>query len=76
MDAMLIKQGCNIGAPVHKGKSWTFSSGCKLSGRDVRSVTVMTVSSPTAYRLVVDATAGMESSHEVLEARRVGDCPK
>jgi hypothetical protein len=37
---------------------------------------VLTLLSPTSYRILVSATMGSTTTREVLEAHRLGDCPK
>jgi hypothetical protein len=75
-DAQLTKMGCTFTGPVRKGNAYTFGSTCTIQGRTARSTSVLTVLNPGAYRLTVNAQMGTQATREILEARRVGDCPK
>ncbi len=75
-DARLTKMGCTFTSPVRKGNTYTFGSSCTIQGRSASSTSVLTVAGPGAYRLVVNAQMGPDATREILEARRIGDCPK
>jgi hypothetical protein len=75
-NAMLEKAGCHF-APLKKaGKTYTFTAECTGKNPSITShtTTVITVESDSAYTLQVDATAGGQSTKELLTARRIGDC--
>jgi hypothetical protein len=70
----LAKSGCKFSPTVRSGSTYTFSSQCSIQGISAQSTSVITVDSDSAYRLNVDGTAAGEKTHEVLLARRIGDC--
>ena len=74
MNEALAKQGCKF-SPVEKsGNSYTFGADCEIEGTRIRSRSVMTVESDSAYKVDVTSTAGARSTKEVLSAKRLGDC--
>jgi hypothetical protein len=75
-DAMLTKMGCSFTGPTRTGQQWTFNTHCSIQGRQATSTSVLTLLSPTSYRILVSATMGSTTTREVLEAHRLGDCPK
>jgi hypothetical protein len=75
-NARLTKVGCAFSPVVRRGNTYSFSSQCKMAGMRVSSKSVLTVESPTAYRLHVDTLEDGVAGQEDLVARRVGDCGK
>jgi hypothetical protein len=47
-----------------------------MGGITTRSDSVLEVTSGEAYTITVDSTVNGSETHEVLQARRVGDCKK
>lgn len=72
--AMLTKAGCKFTPLVADGKSYRYSATCKMAGLDVQSAAVLEVDSAEAYTLTIDSIEDGEKTHEVLRARRIGDC--
>lgn len=72
--AMLSSAGCKLSPVVRSGAAYSYSAQCRLQGASVESRSVLTVESDGAYRLVVDSLEDGRRKHEVLVARRVGDC--
>jgi hypothetical protein len=73
-NARLTRAGCRFSPMVRRGNTYTFSSQCKIAGIDARSKSVLTVESPTAYRLHVDTSEDGALGKEDMVARRVGEC--
>jgi len=73
---MLAKSGCQFTPLEKSGNSYRYSATCKMGGMTTTSSSVLVVESPEAYTITVDSDVGGEKSHEVLKARRVGDCAK
>ena len=71
---MLSKQGCTFSPITAKGNVYTFSSDCRMQGLAVRSTSVITAESETAYTLQVTSSGSEGASQEKLVARRIGDC--
>jgi hypothetical protein len=75
-NARLTRAGCAFSPMVRHGNTYTFSSECKLAGMVVRSKSLLTVVSPTAYRLHVETSEDGAPGKEDMVARRVGECGK
>ncbi len=74
--AMLTKAGCQFTPLVQSGNTYRYSATCKMAGMTIKSDSVLTVASAEAYTITVDSTEDGVPTHEVLRARRVGDCEK
>lgn len=74
--AMLAKAGCQFTPLVQSGKMYRYSATCKMGGMTIQSNSVLTVDSAEAYTITVDSTEDGMKTHEVLRARRIGDCAK
>jgi hypothetical protein len=74
MSDMLAKQGCKVSPPVVKGNVRTAVTECSVQGSVVRSESVMTISSDSAYSVSITTTGGGQTSREKMTAKRVGDC--
>lgn len=72
--AMLAKAGCQFTPLVQSGKAYRYSATCKMAGMTIKSDSVLTVDSAEAYTITVDSTEDGVKTHEVLRARRIGDC--
>jgi len=75
-NSRLARAGCTFSPVVQRGNTYTFSSLCRIAGMEVRSKSVLTVESPTAYRLHVDTVEDGAPGCEDMVARRLGDCRK
>ena len=73
---MLTKAGCEFSRPSQSGKTYRYSATCKMGSITTRSDSVLEVESAEAYTITVDSTVNGNQTHEVLRARRVGDCKK
>jgi hypothetical protein len=73
---MLTKAGCKFEPVVQSGNSWRRKSSCKMGKITSTSDSVTTADGPDAYTVTVDSVVDGKKSHEVLRARRIGDCPK
>jgi hypothetical protein len=52
----------------------TSATECTVQGTVVRSDSVMTVTSDSAFTVSITTTGGGQTSREKLAAKRVGDC--
>ena len=73
---MLAKAGCQFTPLAQDGKIYRYSATCKVGGMSSRSVSVLDVESAEAYTVTVNSTVNGKKSHEVLRARRMGDCAR
>ena len=73
---MLTKAGCQFTPLAQSGKSYRYSATCKMGGMTSKSDSVLEVESAEAYTVTVDSTVDGKKSHEVLRARRTGDCKR
>jgi len=74
--AMLAKAGCQFTPLEQSGTTYRYSATCKMAGMTIKSESVLTVDSAEAYTITVDSTEDGVKTHEVLRARRIGDCAK
>jgi hypothetical protein len=74
--AMLTKAGCQFTPLAQSGKTYRYSATCKMGGMTSKSDSVLEVESAEAYTVTVDSTVDGKKSHEVLRARRTGDCKR
>jgi len=74
--AMLAKAGCQFTPLTQSGKTYRYSATCKMAGMTTTSNSVLEVESAEAYTITVDSTVDGDKTHEVLRARRTGDCAK
>lgn len=73
---MLTKAGCKFSPVVRSGNTYTTSSSCTMQGVSSTGKSVLTVQSDSAYEIRVDSDFGGKKTHEVLRAKRTGDCPR
>ena len=79
MNATLEKSGCRF-TPVKKsGNVYTYTADCSMkmptgATMNVHSVSVMTVSGESFYKIEIDAVTDGQASKELLVAQRLGDC--
>ncbi len=74
MRELLGRQGCTLTPTARRGNVVSFSMTCTMKGTPVRSDSVMTIESDSAYRVQVTSSAAGRSRRELLVARRVGNC--
>lgn len=74
--ARLAKAGCVFSPIVRTGTTYRYSATCTMAGMTTASKSVLEFQGAEAYRLTVDSVTDDMKSHEVLVARRLGDCPK
>lgn len=74
--AMLTQAGCQFTPVVEKGSTYTYSATCKIGGMTSTSRSTLVVDGKEAYTVTVDSETNGAKTHEVLTARRLGDCPK
>jgi hypothetical protein len=74
--SMLSKAGCRFSPLEQNGKSYRYSADCRMGGVSVTSKSVLEAQGAEAYTITVDSVADGVKTHEVLTARRVGDCTK
>lgn len=74
MNAMLAKQGCKFSPTQRKGNAYSFAADCQMQGLSMKSQSVLTVESDSAYTVQVTSSGGGQATRELLKARRVGDC--
>ena len=80
-NAMLEKGGCKSLPGKRSGNVYSFTVECTVttpgSGTvNVRSTSVMTAESDSAYNVDITTTGAGTSTQEQLVARRIGDCAK
>ena len=74
MAAMLTQKGCKAPAVSMKGNVRASSWECTMKDKPVRSETVMTITSDSAYTANITTTTDGKAAKEVMVAKRVGDC--
>lgn len=72
----LTKAGCTFSPTTQSGTTYRYSATCKIGGMNSTSNSVLEAKSTDAYTLTVDSITGDMKTHEVMTARRKGDCPK
>lgn len=72
--AMLTRAGCQFTPLAQSGKAYRYSATCKMAGMTTKSDSVLEVESAEAYTITVDSVVDGSKTHEVLRARRIGDC--
>jgi Protein of unknown function (DUF3617) len=74
--ATLSKVGCQFSPLEQSGTTYRYSANCKMGGMTSTSSSVLEVQSAEAYTITIDSVMGGTKTHEVVTARRVGDCKK
>lgn len=74
MGEALAKQGCKVTPASTKGNVRTSIWECPMQGTMVRSESVLTVTSDSAYTVNITTSGGGKTNKEVLVAKRIGDC--
>ena len=68
--------GCKFSPMTRTGDSYSFTADCQTDRGRLRSKSVITVESDSAYRLRVESQVGEQQVTELLVARRIGECQK
>lgn len=74
--AMLAKAGCQFTPLTRSGNTYRYSANCKMTGISTTSESVLELESAEAYTITVDSIVDGDKTHEVLRARRTGDCAR
>jgi hypothetical protein len=74
--ATLTKAGCRFSPLTQSGSTYRYSATCAMAGMNATSNSVLEVQGPEAYTITVESIMGNTKTHEVVIARRVGDCAK
>lgn len=73
---MLTRAGCKFSPLVQEGSKYRYSADCNMGGMRSTSNSVLDATSDEAYTITIDSVFGNAKTHEVLTARRLGDCAK
>lgn len=73
---MLTKAGCTFEPVVQDGNSWRRKSTCNMGSVSSTSDSVTTADGKDAFTVTLDSVINGKKVHEVMQARRVGDCEK
>lgn len=74
--ASMMTAGCESTPVTKRGNLYSFSLECKIQGVEIRSKSVITVESDSAYEVDAESKQGGKSTREQLSARRIGNCPE
>ena len=73
---MLGKSGCKFSPISRSGNVYSYSATCQMQGLSGTSKSTLTVNGDSAYTLRVESDFGGEATRELMQAKRVGDCPR
>ena len=73
--ALLQKSGCTFTPLVQSGSTYRYSSSCTMGGTTSTSDSVLDVRGDDAFTITVETVVEGEKTREVMQARRIGDCP-
>jgi Protein of unknown function (DUF3617) len=73
---VLAKAGCQFSPLEQSGKTYRYSANCKMGSISSTSSSVLEALGSEAYTITIDSVVGSTKTHEVVTARRVGDCTK
>lgn len=74
--AMLGKAGCKFTPLTQSGRTYRYSATCAMAGMTTETHSVLEVESAESYTVTMDSVVNGAKTHEVLRARRIGDCAK
>jgi hypothetical protein len=74
--AMLTQAGCQFTPVAEKGSTYTYSATCRIGNMTSTSRSTLVADGDEAYTVTIDSETDGAKTHEVLAARRLGDCPK
>jgi len=69
-----VHEECKFSPMTKNGNAYHFTVDCKFGEKSVRSTSVITAESDSAYQIDVDLEVAGQKSKEQLSARRIGDC--
>lgn len=70
----LTRIGCTFSPVTHSGTTYRHTATCKMAGMTTTSDSVLEMKGTDGYTVTIDSVTGNSRTHEVLTARRVGDC--
>jgi hypothetical protein len=73
---MLTRAGCKFSPLVQDGSKYRYSADCNMGGMRSSSNSLLDATSDEAYTITIDSVMGTVRTHEVVTARRLGDCAK
>ena len=73
--AMLGNSGCEFSELTGSGSTFRYTGTCKIAGMTTVSDSTLEVKGDEAFTITIDSDIDGEKSHEVMTARRTGDCP-
>jgi len=65
---------CKMTPITRSGDLYTFTLECTIQGVSMKSKSVITAESDSAYRIDVETRQAGHTTRELLGARRIGDC--
>ena len=68
------KSSCEFSAMTRSGNTYSFTASCTIQGTPLTSKTVVVADTDSAYTMTVESEGGGQKTHEVLLAKRIGDC--
>ena len=74
--AMLTQAGCQFTPVAEKGSTYTYGATCRIGSVSSTSRSTLVADGNEAYTVTIDSETDGVKTHEVLTARRLGDCPK
>ena len=74
--AMLTQAGCQFTPVAEKGSTYTYAATCRIGSVSSTSRSTLVADGNEAYTVTIDSETDGVKTHEVLAARRLGDCPK
>lgn len=73
---MVSKMGCKSSPLVKNGKTYSYTTECKIQGGAAQSTTVLRVENDSAFSMKIKSRSGEKATNETLQARRTGECTK
>lgn len=71
----LSGSGCEFSELTGGGTTFHYTATCKIGNLNSISKSVLEVGGDDAFTITIDSDANGMKAHEVMTARRVGDCP-
>jgi hypothetical protein len=75
-EEQLTRAGCKFSPLVQDGSKYRYSADCNMGGMRSSSNSLLDATSDEAYTITIDSVMGTVRTHEVVTARRLGDCAK
>jgi hypothetical protein len=73
---MLAKSGCEFTPLTRDGKVYRYSANCRMGGTTSSSESVLEVEGDDSYTITIESIVNGAKSHEVLRAKRTGECAR